>query len=134
MGCALTSLACALAPTLFMLVIARMLAGATAGALIPLSIAWIGDTVPYERRQPVLARFLIGQMFGIALGQVLGGIGADYVGAAPVFVTLAVWFTATALLMWRYAPPGSESAPQSSGSIAARYASVVKAPWSRVCC
>ena len=132
MGCALTSLACALAPTLFTLVIARMLAGATAGALIPLSIAWIGDTVPYDRRQPVLARFLIGQMFGIALGQVLGGIGADYLGAAPVFVTLAVWFTATALLMWRYAPPGSESAPRSSGSIATRYASVVKAPWSRV--
>ena len=132
MGCALTSLACALAPTLSALVIARMLAGATAGALIPLSIAWIGDTVPYERRQPVLARFLIGQMFGIALGQVLGGIGADYLGAGPVFVALAVWFAATALLMGRYAPSGSESPRQSSGSIATRYASVVKARWSRV--
>jgi MFS family permease len=55
---ALTSLACALAPTFAALVVARMFAGATAGALIPLSIAWIGDVVPYERRQPVLARFL----------------------------------------------------------------------------
>ena len=132
LGCALTSLACAIAPTLFALVIARMLAGATAGALIPLSIAWIGDAVPYERRQPVLARFLIGQMFGIALGQVLGGVGADYLGAGPVFVTLALWFMATAWLMWRYAPSGQEAPQRSSGSIAMRYASVVKAPWSRV--
>jgi len=68
-GCAITSLLCALAPTFGALVGARMVAGATAGALIPLSLAWIGDTVAYERRQAVLARFLIGQMFGIAMGQ-----------------------------------------------------------------
>src|SRR4051812_41774087 len=40
---AATSLACAVAPTLGMLVFARLLGGATAGALIPLSMAWIGD-------------------------------------------------------------------------------------------
>ena len=76
------------------LVFARMLAGATAGALIPLSMAWIGDTVAYERRQAVLARFLIGQMFGIAMGQVLGGLGADHFGERPVFLVLAAWFAA----------------------------------------
>ena len=131
-GSALTSLACALAPTLPALLIARMLAGATAGALIPLSLAWIGDTVPYERRQPVLARFLIGHMFGVALGQVLGGVGADYLGAGPVFVALAVWFAAAAWLMWRHAPSRLEAPQRSSGNIAKRFASVLKAPWSRV--
>ena len=44
------------------------LTGATAAAVIPLSMAWIGDNVPYERRQPVLARFLIGQITGFSLG------------------------------------------------------------------
>ena len=131
-ACALTSLACALAPTLPALVIARMFAGATAGALIPLSLAWIGDMVPYERRQPVLARFLIGQMFGVALGQVLGGVGADYLGAGPVFVVLAVWFTTTAWLMWRFTPPRPETLPRAAGSIARRFASVLAVPWSRV--
>ena len=131
-GCALTSLACALAPSLSALVIARMLAGATAGALIPLSLAWIGDSVPYERRQSVLARYLIGQMFGIALGQVLGGLGADYLGAGPVFVVLAVWFAATAWLMWRFRPSGAETPHGAQGSLIGRFSEVLSARWSRV--
>ena len=43
---ALTTLACALAPTFPLLVVARFLAGGTAAAMIPLSMAWIGDNVP----------------------------------------------------------------------------------------
>eukprot|EP01036_Dinobryon_divergens_P018665 gene18665-25447_t len=34
--------------------IARSIAGATAASIIPLSMAWIGDVVPYEDRQPIL--------------------------------------------------------------------------------
>ena len=131
-GCALTSLGCALAPTLSALVIARLLAGATAGALIPLSLAWIGDSVPYERRQSVLARYLIGQMFGIAFGQVLGGIGADYLGAGPVFVVLAAWFGATSWLMWHFRPSQLAAPQKHAGSVATRFAVVLRAPWSRV--
>src|ERR1051325_6624360 len=41
---ALGSLACAIAPDLRTLVAARLVAGATIGAFIPLSLAWIGDT------------------------------------------------------------------------------------------
>ena len=55
---AVTSLACALAPGHHALLAARLAAGATAAAVIPLAMAWIGDVVPYERRQPVLARSL----------------------------------------------------------------------------
>jgi predicted MFS family arabinose efflux permease len=131
-ACAVTSLACALAPTLHSLVVARMFAGATAGALIPLSLAWIGDTVQYERRQAVLARFLIGQMFGVALGQVLGGVGADYLGAGPVFVALAAWFAASAWLMWRFAPPASETPRSAPGGVARRFASVLAVAWARI--
>jgi predicted MFS family arabinose efflux permease len=131
-GCALTSIGCALAPTLLALVIARLLAGATAGALIPLSLAWIGDSVPYERRQSVLARYLIGQMFGIALGQVLGGIGADYLGAGPVFLVLAAWFAATAALMWHFRPSQSAVTHRDAGGVANRFMAVLRAPWSRV--
>jgi MFS family permease len=54
---ALTALCCALAPTFGALVIARFIAGATAAAVIPLSIAWIGDVTAYEQRQSMLARF-----------------------------------------------------------------------------
>ncbi len=98
---ALTTLACALAPTFPLLVAARFLAGATAAAVIPLSMAWIGDSVPYEQRQPVLARFLMGQMLGFAAGSLLGGLGAEHLGYWAPFVMLAVWQALAGALLLR---------------------------------
>ena len=130
---AITSFACAWAPTLDALVVARMLAGAAAGALIPLSIAWIGDVIPYERRQTVLARFLVGQMFGIAFGQLLGGVGADYFNPRYVFVALGAWFTGTAWLMWRFAPSAAHPAPpRAERGIVKRFVSVLAVRWARL--
>src|SRR3954452_11049248 len=56
--CAVTAASCALATSLAMLGVMRLLSGATAGAIIPLAMAHLGDVVPYEQRQTVLARFL----------------------------------------------------------------------------
>ena len=67
------------------LILFRLLSGATAAALIPLSMAWIGDNVPYERRQQVLAYFMSGQILGLISGQALGGFLADFVGWRSVF-------------------------------------------------
>jgi len=86
---ALGSAACALAPDLRTLVAARFVAGATIGAFIPLSLAWIGDSFPYEQRQPVLARFLIGQMLGIGFGTALAGALAERYGWRAIFFLLA---------------------------------------------
>jgi MFS family permease len=131
-GCALTSMRCALAPTLSALVIARLLAGATAGALIPLSLAWIGDSVPYERRQSVLARYLIGQMFGIALGQVLGGIGADYLGAGRCSSCSPHGSRRPrAHVALRLAVGGSA---RDAGSVATRFAAVLRSRGRASCC
>ena len=130
---ALTAIACAVAPTFGTLVAARLIAGATTGALIPLSLAWIGDTIPYERRQPVLARFLLGQMFGIALGQLIGGLGADHWGAGPVFAILAAWFAGAAVLLWRSAPDATPPHPEAhTGTIVARFMAVLRIPWARL--
>ena len=67
------SAACAAAPSLGTLVGARFVSGATIGAFIPLALAWIGDTVAYEKRQLLLARFLVGQMAGVAFGTAAAG-------------------------------------------------------------
>jgi predicted MFS family arabinose efflux permease len=97
---ALTALACALAPTFATLIAARFLAGGTAGAIIPLSMAWIGDSVPYEQRQPVLARFLMGQMFGFSAGSLMGGLGAEHLGYPAPFLALAAWFAVASALLF----------------------------------
>lgn len=103
------SLACALAPDLQSLVAARFLAGATIGAFIPLSLAWIGDTFPYEQRQPLLARFLVGQMVGVGFGTALAGWLAEHFGWRAIFALLALVLAALAVFLAvearRQAPP-----------------------------
>jgi predicted MFS family arabinose efflux permease len=89
---AATAWVCAFATSLSFLVVARVGAGIAAAAIIPLAMAWIGDAVPYERRQSVLARFLSGQISGLVLGQAFGGIIAEHLGWRWVFVMLAVLF------------------------------------------
>jgi predicted MFS family arabinose efflux permease len=98
---ALTTLGCALVPNFGALVVARFFAGAGVAAIIPLSMAWIGDVVSYDRRQPVLARFLTGQILGFASGQLLGGIAADYFGWRMPFVFLAAWFAVAGITLLR---------------------------------
>ncbi len=87
-----TAALCAFANTLSFLIVARVLAGASAAAIIPLSMAWIGDEVPYEKRQPVIARYLMGQILGLTAGQAISGIVAEHIGWRAVFFVLAACF------------------------------------------
>lgn len=91
-ACALSALLCGLTTDFTGLLLARGLAGATAAAVIPLSMAWIGDVVPYENRQSVLARFLVGQILGLSTGVLVGGWCADYFDWHTPFFLLSAWF------------------------------------------
>ena len=93
------SAACALAPSLGMLVLARFVSGATIGAFIPLALAWIGDTVAYEKRQPLLARFLVGQMAGVAFGTAAAGWLGEHFGWRTIFFAMAALLLVVALLL-----------------------------------
>ena len=91
-ACATTALLCGVVTDFSGLLIARGLAGATAAAVIPLSMAWIGDVIPYEDRQSVLARFLVGQILGLSTGVLVGGWCADYLNWRSPFLLIACWF------------------------------------------
>lgn len=128
--------ACAAAPDLEALVLARFVSGASIGALIPLSIAWIGDTFAYERRQAVLARFLIGQMLGLAFGTALAGWLGEQLGWRAIFVALAVALVVIGVLLGlelrrnpltRPAPGKPSSFARSFAAMAGLFAS----PWVR---
>lgn len=93
------ALLCAASPTLDLLALARALNGATTAALIPLSLAWIGDAVGMERRQATLARFMTGQIVGLVSGQAIGGFFAEHLGWRWGFVFLAGIYLVVGLLL-----------------------------------
>jgi predicted MFS family arabinose efflux permease len=129
-----TAAACAVAPDFPSLLWARFAAGATCAAIIPMSMAWIGDAVPYERRQAVLARFLTGQIVGLAAGQWLGGLAADYGLWRAPFALLSLCFLAAGVLLWRSRAAAVEAAPAQprSGHPLRESAGVLRLRWARV--
>ena len=131
------NLACALAPTLPFLIIARFASGATVGAIVPLAIAWIGDAVPYERRQTVLARFLIGSMLGGAVTTTLSGLLGEHFGWQAIFYVLAGLYVVAAGLLYAElrANPATQARAASREPVArgfARMLSLTRDSWVRV--
>jgi predicted MFS family arabinose efflux permease len=138
-ACAVTTAICSLAPTFELLLAARVLAGASAAAIIPLAMAWIGDVVPYERRQPILAKFMIGQVLGISSGVLLGGYAADHLHWRVPFEGIAGYFAiGGAYLLWnnRRLPLEAKRTNSAQGSafkrMVSEFGQVLAVPWARV--
>lgn len=139
-ACALTGLMvllCALAPTLGTLAAARLASGAAAGWIIPISLAYIGDAVPYEGRQAVIGRYLSGQIMGQLFGQAAGGVLGDLFGWRNVFVALAciLAIATVALTVEMIRSPATRAAgrpEETSQGLFKDYAAVLSNPWARM--
>jgi predicted MFS family arabinose efflux permease len=129
-------LLCGLATSLPMLVAARLACGLAAGWIIPLAFAFLGDVIPYERRQQVLGTFLSGQILGQLFGQAAGGVLGDLFGWRRVFFFLAALFAfATVALVIEFlrnpiTRAGHATATRSRGFIVDNLA-VLRSPWAR---
>ncbi len=127
---------CGLAASLPLLVAARLGSGLATGWIIPFAMAFIGDVIPYERRQHVLGSFLSGQILGQLFGQAAGGVLGDYFGWRAVFFILAAMLgLATIGLFYELARnPVTRGAPapaQNGRHFFADYATVLRSPWAR---
>jgi predicted MFS family arabinose efflux permease len=127
---------CGLANSLPMLVVARLACGLSAGWIIPLAMAFLGDVIPYDRRQQVLGTFLSGQILGQLFGQAAGGILGDFFGWRRVFFVLAALFAVAtiALLIEFFRNPithASHATATRPRGFIADYAMVLQSPWSR---
>ena len=99
LGCVAGNVLALLAQNLEWLVAARALAGATAAGIIALVLAWVGDTVTYENRQAVLARFLMLSLGGMMAGQWVSGVLTEWLGWRAVFAVLALLFAVGGLAL-----------------------------------
>jgi predicted MFS family arabinose efflux permease len=132
-GCAAAALAAAFAPSLEWLTLGRLLMGAFAAGIIPLTMAWIGDRVSYERRQEVLARLLTWTVLGMMLGSWLGGVTAQFVGWRSAFVAVAALFLGAALGAARAArgDPAPSICATNAGRFGRQVADLMRSAWTR---
>ncbi|MFB3818130.1 MAG: MFS transporter [Candidatus Methylomirabilales bacterium] len=89
---------------------ARLLAGAFAGAVIPLTLVFIGDTVAYERRQIVLGRFSAITSAALAFSASIGGALAYAVSWRAMLTGYAMAALLPVALLWRL-PAASQGRP-----------------------
>ena len=136
LGCGVGSLLAVFAGSLEALVLARVLAAAFAAAIIPLSLAWTGDAVPYERRQETLARVGLGTTLGIFSGQLIGGLLTDTLGWRWAFALMTTLFllVGAMLLVHRRSPHGPADRPTSAGAnpgMVRQALALMQDPWVR---
>lgn len=113
LGCAALALFAAMAPGFATLLAARAGWGMAAAGVIPLAMAWIGDAVPLEERQPTLARLLTGTLSGLMAGQLAGGLFGDSgLGWRGAFILMAASYALVgALLLMRLPAIAAASTP-----------------------
>jgi predicted MFS family arabinose efflux permease len=139
-ACTFGTLLAAASPCLSWLIFSRALAGATAAAIIPMSIAWIGDSIPYAERQATLARFFSGPILGLIGGQFLGGFVADTLGWRWCFVLLATAYVGIGVLLQvemrrnRAILGATVSVPASTNRPAylAQFANIIRLRWAKI--
>ena len=113
----------ALAPTLSALVLLRGATGAAAAAVIPLALAFIGDAVPYGRRQGAIAGLMGITSLGSALSTAVGGVLGGLVSWRAVFALYGLVSLVMVALLFRL-PARRPSAP---GAITTpRYGAVLR--------
>jgi YNFM family putative membrane transporter len=114
----------------------RLCSGLAAGWIVPLSLAYVGDVIPYERRQQVIGTYLSGQILGQLFGQAGGGVLGDLLGWRNVFFILAAVFAiaSVALTFELLTNPLTRTAgrpEERSRGFVSDYAAVLRNPWAR---
>jgi predicted MFS family arabinose efflux permease len=120
-GFAVCTLLSAVSDTTWQFILARLLVGAFAGAVIPLTLVYIGDTVRYERRQIVLGYLSVSSSAALAFSASIGGTIAHFVSWRLMLFGYGVLSLLPVFLMWRL----PSQRPGSMGGRAEGYADLL---------
>jgi predicted MFS family arabinose efflux permease len=129
--CGLAAFGSALAPDLGALALGRVAMGGAAAGIIPLTLAWIGDQVPWERRQVVLARLLGYTVAGLMTGAWAGGVVADWLGWRWAFAGVGVLLVGAAVGIRRRRFGAPDTAAAAPLPYARRVAEILAGAWAR---
>jgi predicted MFS family arabinose efflux permease len=121
----------ALALTTGQFVIARFLAGAFAGAVIPLTLVFIGDSFEYERRQIVLGRLSVVTSSALAFSASIGGTVAYFVSWRLMLIGYGLLALVPVGLMWRLDAPRPAALPEGTGK-GARFSDFLRARYAQL--
>jgi EmrB/QacA subfamily drug resistance transporter len=109
-GFGIFSLACALAPTVGVLVVARGLQGVAGALLTPAALAIIVAVFPQDERGAAIGSWTAWGGVGVLIGPLLGGQIVDHVSWRWVFGLNVPIVLATLAIASRYVPEGRRSA------------------------
>ncbi len=119
LACAIFSIITSMAPSLTSLVVMRAFMGAAAAGIIPLTLAWIGDQVAYDRRQETLARLMGATVSGMMVGLWFGGFAAENLGWRTAFVVVSACFATASVFLLRKVRSMPAPAPSTTGFMGA---------------
>jgi len=112
-----------LAPDLTLLLLTRAVTGATMAAVVPTSLVYVGDVVPFARRHRVLTDINAATATGITLATASAGVIAGAVSWRLAFAVPATAALGLAVVLRRLPePPPTEGAQRG-------IATVVRRPW-----
>src|SRR5580704_16399883 len=105
----IASLACAVAPTLILLLLARFVQGASAAMLMPNSLAILGQSFSGEAKGRAIGIWAAAGAAAGAIGPVLGGWLIDLGSWRAIFLLNLPIAAGAILLAWRYVPPDADN-------------------------
>lgn len=129
LGLCVADLIAAFAPNAAVLVAGRALAGACAAALMPVVIAYVGDRVPFERRQRTVATVLSVAAVGVAVATVVAGVLTHLLSWRAPIALAALGAPVIALLLRRQ--PEGVRRTANGARLPSRFASVFGRGWFR---
>jgi predicted MFS family arabinose efflux permease len=105
-GFSLFTILSAVTATAWQFIGARLLVGAFAGGVIPLTLVFIADTIEYDRRQAVLGRFSMITSSALAFSASIGGTIAHFISWRFMLIGYGLLALIPIGLLWRIkAPP-----------------------------
>jgi len=125
-GAAAAGVLSTIAPTLGTLVLARGAAGGLTAAILPASIVYIGDALPFRLRQRVVADLLATAAIGSASAALVAGVVARYASWRLAFLIPAI---VAAILFFGYRRLPESRAAGTGGGPLAQLGGGGRKPW-----